>query len=429
MNQGNDVIIIGAGAAGLMAALELAKSGLKILILEATTQVGGRIDTLRKVGFSQSVEAGAEFVHGELPFTMQLLKEAGLSYTATRGDFLQHNNGIIKEQQDFITGSEKLEKPLKELSHDMPVADFLNSHFPGEEDAEMRRTVTQFIEGYEAADIQRASTMAMRGDLIEDDKEQYRIDGGYIQLVNYLEKKCLEYNCSIRLSEPVKEIKWEKGKVKVYTTTATYHAAKTLLTVPIAILQEKTNNDDTIRFSPAIGHKTNAARVLGAGQVIKFLLEFKTPFWKENDATKNMGFIFSEQTIPTWWTQAPKESTLLTGWLGGPKAGDMKTLSDEALLDVALTSLSNIFNTTASALKEQLQTWHVANWQMLPFAGCAYSYATVGAKEAIDELNKPESGTLFFAGEATHTGNATGTVEAALASAVKVVKEILNSRI
>lgn len=429
MKQDTDVIVIGAGAAGLMAALQLAQAGQSILILEATPRIGGRINTLRGNGFSQPVEAGAEFIHGELPFTMQLVKEAGLSYTAVRGKLLQYKNGVIKEQEDFIDDNEKLEKPLKDLAYDLPIADFLQKYFPNEDDVEMRRSVTQFIEGYEAADVQRASTMAMRSDLIEDDKEQYRIDGGYMQVINYLEKKCSEHNCSIRLQEPVQEIKWSKGKAKVYTKSGTYTSGKVLITLPIAILQAEPNSDNAIRFGPSVGNKITAARVLGAGQVIKFQLEFKNAFWKENDVTKEMGFVFSEQVIPTWWTQAPKESNLLTGWVGGPKASEMKALSNEALLDKALLSLSSIFNTTVSSLKEQLQAWQIANWQMQPFAGCAYSYATVGAKEAIEELNKPESGTLFFAGEATHTGNATGTVEAALASAVNVVKEILNSRV
>ena len=64
MKRKFDISIIGAGAAGLMAARELAKAGKKILIIEAGNCAGGRIHTIRDKGFSQPVEEGAEFMHG-----------------------------------------------------------------------------------------------------------------------------------------------------------------------------------------------------------------------------------------------------------------------------------------------------------------------------------------------------------------------------
>ncbi|HZG01862.1 MAG TPA: FAD-dependent oxidoreductase, partial [Chitinophagales bacterium] len=72
-----DVIVIGAGASGLVAARELTKHGKKVCILEARDRVGGRIHTARINGFTKPIELGAEFIHGELPLTMSLLKEAG----------------------------------------------------------------------------------------------------------------------------------------------------------------------------------------------------------------------------------------------------------------------------------------------------------------------------------------------------------------
>ena len=71
-----DVIIIGGGAAGLMAAKLLSESGKKILLLEAKDRLGGRIQRIEN--FSFPVEGGAEFIHGKLKTTFNLLKEAGL---------------------------------------------------------------------------------------------------------------------------------------------------------------------------------------------------------------------------------------------------------------------------------------------------------------------------------------------------------------
>ena len=76
----NAVIVIGGGAAGLMTAYELSKHKIPVTILEAKKRLGGRIHTLSDTSFSQPVEAGAEFIHGDLPLTISLLKEAGITY-------------------------------------------------------------------------------------------------------------------------------------------------------------------------------------------------------------------------------------------------------------------------------------------------------------------------------------------------------------
>lgn len=74
-----DVVIVGAGAAGLMAARELAKAGKKIIILEARDRIGGRIYPLPESEFGYEAAGGAEFVHGDAPITKGLVKELGLT--------------------------------------------------------------------------------------------------------------------------------------------------------------------------------------------------------------------------------------------------------------------------------------------------------------------------------------------------------------
>ena len=59
----DDVVVIGAGVAGLAAAAELAEHGLRVRVLEARDRVGGRILTVRPDGLSLPIELGAEFVH------------------------------------------------------------------------------------------------------------------------------------------------------------------------------------------------------------------------------------------------------------------------------------------------------------------------------------------------------------------------------
>src|SRR5687768_522891 len=94
-----DIIIIGAGAAGLTAMKDLAEAGYKVCVLEAAETIGGRIATIEEKGFTGAVEAGAEFIHGKLPLTFKLLKEAGLSYEAVEGDMIGVQNGEWQKEE------------------------------------------------------------------------------------------------------------------------------------------------------------------------------------------------------------------------------------------------------------------------------------------------------------------------------------------
>ena len=86
-----EIIIIGAGAAGLIAARELSGQ-YKITLLEARDTTGGRIRTIYSKG-DKAAETGAEFVHGELPLTLGLLREAGLKYHLVNGKMFRADNG------------------------------------------------------------------------------------------------------------------------------------------------------------------------------------------------------------------------------------------------------------------------------------------------------------------------------------------------
>ena len=73
-----DVIIVGAGISGLYCMKLLSEKGYNCCLLEANAVPGGRIRTIIENGFEGPVEGGAEFIHGKLPRTLKLVKEAGL---------------------------------------------------------------------------------------------------------------------------------------------------------------------------------------------------------------------------------------------------------------------------------------------------------------------------------------------------------------
>jgi monoamine oxidase len=166
-----------------------------------------------------------------------------------------------------------------------------------------------------------------------------------------------------------------------------------------------------------------AIKMMGMGAVIKIMLLFKVPFWENEAITKltgssleGMSFIFSQEQIPTWWTQYPNKTALLTGWLGGPNAAKLKDANNETILQMALDSLTAIFKTSVAAIKELLAATYIKNWTADPFAHGSYAYATVETAAAIKTLLDPVEDTVYFAGEAMYQGPAMGTVEAALTS-------------
>src|SRR5712671_987604 len=89
------IVVIGAGAAGLMAARELARAGKRVTILEARDRCGGRIDPLPAEEFGYPAEGGPEFVHGAAPVTRAVMREAGLSLSPRGGTRWSTRSGAL----------------------------------------------------------------------------------------------------------------------------------------------------------------------------------------------------------------------------------------------------------------------------------------------------------------------------------------------
>ncbi|MCU7547701.1 FAD-dependent oxidoreductase [Chitinophagaceae bacterium LB-8] len=425
-----DVIVVGAGAAGLSAALELTKAGRKVLVLEARNRIGGRIYTIEDEGFSQPLEAGAEFIHGQLPHTCTFLEKAGIKYE-TIGDKIWHvTDGKVHREKEFIKDWDLLMKALQELKHDQTIEEFLNSHFSNDKYKELRETTLQYTQGYNAAAPGKASTLALKREWeAEDDEHQYRIERGYGQLMDYFQKEISSTGGTIILSAPVTRIKWKRFEVEVITLNRkSYYTKQVLITVPLGVLQAPEGSDASITFSPSLPEKYSAIQLMGFGAAIKIHIQCLNNFWEEKSLQypmKNVEFIFSDAFIPTWWTQHPNDNGLLTGWLAGPKASNLQNATDDFIFEKGVDALCYIFSLGKATLLQKIIGHKIHNWAAQPFSCGAYSYATLHTADAIKVLNQPEEDTLFFAGEALVTGPMTGTVEAALNSGVDTARRMI----
>jgi monoamine oxidase len=424
-----DILIIGAGAAGLMAARELVKAGKKITILEARDRCGGRIHTI------EGIELGAEFIHGDLPVTLGLLKEAQIAIQPSGGEMWQHRNGAFDDEDRFMKGWDVLMEKLAALQIDVTINEFLEREFPGDKYNGLKTSVRRFASGYDSADPDKASAFALRQEWnSEDDHAQHRVNGGYGQMISFLEGDIIKGGGKIVLDTIVKQIEWARGKVKAITSEGKIHEAeKVIIALPLGILQADATEQAAVSFNPAVPEYFKAACKIGFGEVIKVLLKFDTPFWEDEQTVKlagknseRMGFVLSDEEIPTWWTQVPIHSSILTGWLGGPPAEVKKNLPDRQILDLALQSLANIFKRTAGELKTHLRSFYIANWTVDSFALGSYAYDTVESHDGRAILHEPIEDTIYFAGEYMYQGPVMGTVEAALISGRDTVGKILD---
>ena len=429
-----DVLVIGAGASGLAAAQGLVQAGLKVRVLEARDRIGGRIYTVHETGFEAPIELGAEFIHGRAPETFNILESAHLTVQEVKGDrwcSLTGKLGICPNLYD------QFEKVFKQMDGDGPDRSFLQ--FLQTEAADLpeetRRMTLEYIEGFEAARPERISVRSLvrenkAAEEIEGERA-FRVVSGYQSVLKAILADFDAEQCDLRLNTVARVVRWTKGSVEIETDKQAFRAPRTVVTLPLSLLQK-----GTVSFVPELSSKQDALEHLEMGSVVRVVLRFRERFWEKIEveteggrkSLAQMSFLHSDDPqFPTWWSQAPRMSAVLAGWSAGPHGLELSGKSEEEVIECAMTSLATLLHVERDRLQELTVTGHFHNWQTDPFSLGAYSYASVGGIDAARELARPLDGTLFFAGEATEFNGHQGTVSGAIATGQRAGREILES--
>jgi monoamine oxidase len=428
-----DVLIIGAGAAGLAAAQILSRSKLRVLLLEARDRIGGRIWTRTEPGLAAPVEYGAEFIHGHAPATMAILHQGGRSAIESTDTHLRLQDGRLVARNDFFHEVQELMRTTRALvAKDMSFDDFLGQS--KELSPAARQYAKMMAEGFDAADTSRASARAIvaewTADMMSDDAPQSRPQGGYDALLATLASALQSENIRLQLQTTVHAVHWSKGLVEVEGTFMgepfRVSARRAIITLPLGVLQQPADARGAVRFSPALAEKRQALQDLSSGPVIKLMLRFRSAFWEELDKGFAQAAFFHvpSDAFQTFWTQLPLRAPLLNAWAGGPRALRLSSGAPADMVGSAIATLQSMFGKVCDVAGE-LECSYYHDWQQDPFARGAYSYVNVAGDAARGLLAAPIANTLFFAGEATDTEGETATVAGALQSGTRAAREVL----
>jgi monoamine oxidase len=430
-----DAIVVGAGAAGLVAARNLAGRSVRVVLLDARDRVGGRVWS-RPVGRTAGpAELGAEFIHGRGELTMRLLRDAGMGAIDVAGEqWTCSKDGELRREGSGLSSAASIFEAARALATDESVDRFLRRFETDEATRETARAVRAFVEGFDAADPAIASAGAMADEWRSGvDGAIARPLGGYRRMFDHLRDACVAAGVQICLSTIVRRISWRRGFVAIDATrcgeSQTIRARAAILTLPVGVLRH-TDDETAVAFDPDLPPaKREALRSIEMGHVVKVALWFRTAFWErvQNRRYRDAAFFRCEgQPFPTYWTQLPVRSMLVVAWAGGPKAIALNGLAEADLIGRALNSFGGLFKEQELARKE-FEGGLTHDWRHDPFARGAYSYVAVGGGDARVALAAPVDDTLFFAGEATSTDGQGGTVDGALETGERAAAEVATS--
>ncbi|HZR58193.1 MAG TPA: NAD(P)/FAD-dependent oxidoreductase [Terriglobales bacterium] len=443
------VVIIGAGAAGMSAAIDLANAGLKVQILEARDRIGGRMFTKHDLEINAPIELGAEFIHGRSPELWQLLREKNVSISEVGGDNWCREDDELRHC-DFFSEVDDILAKMDASGPDESFVDFLHRCFPdsdseGPRRKKAKRRAISYVTGFNAADPAKVSAHWLVQEMQAEEKIEgeraFRSQRGYYDLIEIFRQKLIAAKIDIQLNTVIENVRWRDGEVEIFGNNGdgkiTISTPKLLITVPAGVLQAASRERGAIQFIPELPlEKLSALAKIEMGKVIRVTLCFHERFWDSlhpskarSETLSDMSFLFSQtgnEWIPTWWTTMPQKYPILVGWAPFRAAEKLSGQGEDFIKQKALETLSQLLPIDKQKLENLLKAIYVHDWQNDPFSRGAYSYVKVGGEDSPAALGESIENTLFFAGEATDIGGNTGTVHGAIASGKRAANEILS---
>jgi monoamine oxidase len=433
-----NVIVIGAGFAGLACAHALRTEGIPFLVLEAKDRVGGRVRTEYDLVEGCPIEGGAMMVHGSDASVLRWIEEFGLTTQKVpefRGARFFLKGKLRSSLGVALSGLEPLRSSIQTMwrlpkavaRYDGP--DVTLDHFLRERHA--LPTATKFVGAmYASINAADPEEVSVRG-LAEEANAQsfglpwanYQVVEGYGELAK---RRARDLGDALHLRTRVERIEWTRDRVRVSANgpegTGTYEAAAAVVTVSLGVLQAS-----AIQFSPELPErKRSAIKALGFGHADKILLVFdetvrRTILGKATSVASTQGswFFFpyhGRKDIPV----------VLEGFLSGRRALELSGRPDAEVIDSVVRELESMV--PGASLRSHLIAARYVDWSADPDVRGGYTFPKIGGgMEQRRILAEPLDGVLFFAGESAHVAGEYATVHGALDSGVRAAKEVRES--
>ena len=424
------VLVIGAGISGIAAARSLTDRGYQVTVLEARSEIGGRIRTDTSLG--AAVDLGASYIHGTQGNPLvTLASNFGVStyntdadsdyYFNRRGKFISRKL-VRQSERESENIYEKLLEIQAELERDRSVQ------------SASAALVKQVIR--RSPEIGPLIKFLLRSNLgieygtdlrdlslwyLDDDEEfagpDLMLPQGYIQIVNGLAQ-----GLDIQLGARVTSITHGGSGVTVETSIGTFQADRVIVCLPLGVLKRS-----EINFSPALSEeKTDALARLKMGVLDKVYLKFPHVFWQTRKEPVgylgNVGAKFNLEPAEYYALDRMTGLPLLFGFSAGSAALAQQTVDLSVVTNQIMSSFRKLYG---SAVPDPVQVLRT-NWASDPYSYGSYSYLAVNSEgEDYETLAEPESARLFFAGEATNR-EYPGTVHGAYLSGIREANRIAN---
>jgi monoamine oxidase len=412
-----DVIVIGAGMAGVTAARELVRAGISVRVVEGKDRIGGRIYSVRDF-CGAPVEGGAEFVHGIGAETWPDVRAAGLSVRScrsTRGTMF--NVGYGAHWLPFILLHPGVWPTFTILRHlrrqqppDLTAREFMDRRgYRGRARTMAQMVLTAHLPG--SIDEVGVLGLVEDGVLKLETAVNHRITDGYDRLIEYIAR-----GIDIRFGFTVQTIQWGTGGVTIGSTDGRELSTRAAVcTLPVGVLKS-----GAIRFVPELPEsKRRVLQHLEMGPAVKILLRFEERFWPKGLALLACGAGPVTLYWPVFYGMEDKPP-VLTAYSTGPRAAALAELSEEEAAAVALEDLRAHFPKASP----RLIAFRRIDWAADPLACGGYTFLRPGGSGARAGLAAADTGALLWAGSAAATRTIAATVEGAFVSGLRAAAEV-----